>query len=70
MMKVKQLPGQARRDFLKGVVAAGGSAVLMTSITQTAQAEHGDADTLDSSADSRGYQETPHVRAYYASARS
>ncbi len=69
-MKAKLLPGEARRDFLKGVVAAGGSAVLLTSITQTAQAEHGDAGTPDSSVDSRGYQETPHVRAYYASARS
>jgi len=69
-MKAKQLPGEARRDFLKGVVAAGGSAVLLTSITQVAQAEHWDAGTPDSSVDSRGYQETPHVRAYYASARS
>ena len=69
-MKAKQLPRETRRDFLKGVVAAGGSAVLMSSITQTAHAEHGDAGTPDSSADSRGYQETPHVRAYYASARS
>ena len=69
-MTAKQFPGEARRDFLKGVVAAGGSAVLMTPITQTAHAARGDAGTPDSTVDSRGYQETPHVRAYYASARS
>jgi hypothetical protein len=69
-MKAKQLPGEARRDFLKRVVAAGGSAVLMTSIARTAQAEHRDTGTPEASVDSRGYQETPHVRAYYASARS
>ena len=69
-MKAKQLPGEARRDFLKRVVAAGGSAVLMTSIARNTQAEHGDTSTPEASVDSRGYQETPHVRAYYASARS
>jgi hypothetical protein len=52
----------SRRDFLTGVLVAGGAASLPAAAEeQTPPAEHPEQ--------AQGYRESDHVRAYYASAR-
>lgn len=71
MKKSSDAPG-ARRRFLQGAVLTG-SAVVFTAATRGAAGHDvrpgtpGGGDTGD--AGSKGYHPTPHIEAYYRSAR-
>ena len=68
-MTRKQSVEQHRRDFLKGVAAAGGAVALAAA---SRNAISGSAETpseANESAESKGYRKTSHVKAFYASAR-
>ena len=56
-------PGAARRDFMR-VASLGAVATAVTAV-----AGKGAPAKAAAIPDSQGYRETPHVKAYYASAR-
>ncbi len=56
-----------RRQFLKRMVALGGSAAVAVMSKGAAASEH--ADKPSATPVSKGYQETRHVRDYYEKAR-
>lgn len=59
-----------RRNFLRGIAVAGGTTALASAIAVSdsteASAENG---PRQSAAESKGYQLTEHVRAYYRTSR-
>ncbi|MGB5259065.1 MAG: twin-arginine translocation signal domain-containing protein [Gammaproteobacteria bacterium] len=64
-------PDSDRRDFLKGVVAAGGATAL-TSLFATRLIADDTAGTAARKSEvmaSRGYHETDHIRDYYRTLR-
>ncbi len=68
-MKHKIQLKQERRRFLRGVAAASGAVALGTVSHQaiSSDAKQGVGDS--SGSDNKGYKVTPHVRAYYRTAR-
>jgi hypothetical protein len=57
-----------RRAFLKTLAAAGGAAAAVTMTGQSASAST-ETDASSVVAKQKGYQETPHIRTYYRTAR-
>lgn len=65
MAETRQGSATGRREFLKlaslGTVVGGASLLLQETVAEASGA--------DTARDGRGYQETPHVKAFYDSAR-
>ena len=62
---------QDRRRFIAGVAVAGGATAL-TSLSAVSEPAESTSDSLPANspeAESRGYQMTEHVRAYYRACR-
>lgn len=59
-----------RREFLKGMAAAGGAAALGTWSAGTAADTEQVSATRESPSESKGYRVTQHIRDYYRVARS
>ena len=64
-------PKSDRRNFLKGVVVAGGATAL-TSVSAGLLIENDPKKNPDlaKAPPSKGYHETPHIQAYYKSLRN
>ena len=68
-MSKKQNVTAQRRDFLKGVAAAGGAAALALASNRAIASTPEKPSDADDSAEAKGYRKTAHVKAFYASAR-
>ena len=71
-MNKKQSPQKReRRNFLKGVVVAGGATAL-TSVSAGLLTESNSTEKRANTKtrSSKGYHETPHIQAYYQSLRN
>lgn len=70
MSKKPETVRPSRRTFLKGVVAAGGTASVLAAGT-AAEAEVEQAPAAEDTAKTRvtGYRLTPHIAEYYEKAR-
>ncbi len=69
MSKKPKAVKRSRREFLKGAAVVGGAATLAIA-AQGGAAEVQDATKgVTSPEKSKGYHETPHIRAYYEKAR-
>ncbi len=70
MSKKTQTARPSRRRFLKGVVAAGGTAsVLAAATSAVAEVEQAPASEKAATASTTGYRLTPHIAKYYQKAR-
>jgi hypothetical protein len=69
MRKSDENTRQGRRDFLRKVAVAGGSAVAVAA-TSNAVAAPVESEVKKSAAKTVGYAETEHVRAYYRTCRT
>lgn len=68
MRKKSKRVQEGRREFLKGVAVVGGAATLAT-ISKSAAARVETKEVGSAPKQSKGYHETPHIRAYYETAR-
>ena len=69
MRKSDQGKRQGRRDFLRKVAVAGGSAAVVAAASKTVAAP-AEPETKQPTAQSVSYAESEHVRAYYRTCRS
>ena len=65
----KQRVAHQRRNFLKGMAAAGGAAALTLAARNAPGAGTDVGSKPEGGAKSKGYRRTPHVDAFYASTR-
>lgn len=70
MRKSEQIERQGRREFLRKVAVAGGSAVAVAAANKTVVAAPSAPELEQPAAKSVGYSETEHVRAYYRTCRA
>ncbi|MDJ0863917.1 MAG: twin-arginine translocation signal domain-containing protein [Gammaproteobacteria bacterium] len=68
-MTEKQRIAHQRRNFIKGVAAAGGAVALTLAARNATAASSDDRSKAEGDAESKGYRRTPHVDAFYASTR-
>ncbi|WP_455222160.1 twin-arginine translocation signal domain-containing protein [Kaarinaea lacus] len=69
--KQSSLPKNDRRNFLKGVVVGGGAAALSTVSADLFTKNNAKTKLERAKAQStKGYHETPHIRAYYQTLRN
>ena len=68
--KQPSLPKSERRHFLKGVAVVGGATAL-TKVSAGIISKDNPREKIETelAKPSKGYQETPHVKAYYQSLR-
>jgi len=69
MRKSDENKRQGRRDFLRKVAVAGGSAAVVAAASKTVAAP-AEPEAIKPAAKSEGYAETEHVRAYYRTCRA
>ena len=69
MHKTQQPQRQGRRDFLRKVAVAGGSAAVVAAASKTVAAP-AEPETKTAPKKSAAYAESEHVRAYYRTCRS
>lgn len=70
MSKRPETVRPSRRTFLKGVVAAGGTAsVLAAGSAAVAEVEQAPVADNTAKAQAKGYRLTPHIAEYYKKAR-
>ena len=69
MRKSEQKQRQGRREFLRKVAVAGGSAAVVAAASKTVAAP-ADPEAKPAAAKSVSYAESEHVRAYYRTCRS
>jgi nitrous oxide reductase len=60
---------KSRREFLKGAAVVGGAATLAVVAKGGVAGTQADTKKVKSAPESKGYHETPHIRAYYKTAR-
>jgi len=70
MRKSEQIDRQGRREFLRKVAIAGGSAVAVAAASKTVAAPSAVEIENKPVAKSVGYSESEHVRAYYRTCRA
>ena len=68
-MTEKQRIANQRRNFLKGMAAAGGAAALTLAARNATAASTDDSPKAEGDAKPKGYRRTPHIDAFYASTR-
>ena len=61
---------EGRRDFLRKMAVAGGSAAVVAASGKAVAGSVDEAAAQSSDRPASGYRETEHVRAYYRTARS
>jgi hypothetical protein len=69
MRKKEQAKQSGRRDFLRKMAVAGGSAAVVAA-TGKAAASTATEQVAASAPTASGYRETDHIRAYYRTARA
>ncbi|MFQ6024084.1 MAG: twin-arginine translocation signal domain-containing protein [Acidiferrobacterales bacterium] len=70
MSKKREPVKRSRREFLKGAAVVGGAATLAV-VAKGGAADVQDANKAVTTPEkSKGYHETPHIRAYYEKARA
>ena len=69
MSKKRQAEQSGRREFLRRVAVAGGSAAVVAAAGKTVAAPV-DPEQQKPTRDAVGYRETDHVRAYYRTCRT
>lgn len=70
MSKKSKPVTRSRREFLRGAAVVGGAATLAVVAKAGAASVQGEAKETVAAPASKGYHETPHIRAYYETARS